>query len=203
MQEVLQHEYINQMEYIKRRMEFMATIATTAHMQGFPLIVTTECIYLQLRQILELIAMGSLVANRDAIDKTKRALGKLWRRRDILGVVERINPHGYPQPIFEVPSAVRGVKNDLIDKTDGFLSKERFRELYGKCGAILHAGNPFGKTRDHQKAWDDWTKWRDEIIGLLNCHKIRMVDDEDLWLVHMQNAIDGRVCLYRFERLQE
>ena len=201
MQEILQHEYINQMEYIKRRIEFMDTIATTAHMHGFPLIVTTECIYLQLRQILELIAMGSLAANRDAIDKARRTLGKMWRLKDVLGAVEKINPHGYPHPITEVPSTVPEVKNDFIDKVDGFLSRDRFRELYGKCGDILHARNPFGGTRDYQAAWDEWTHWRDQIIGLLNYHKVKMVDDEGLWVVHMQNAIDGKVHLYRFERL--
>lgn len=201
MKEVPQHEYINQMEYIKRRMASIDTIATTAHIPGFPVIVAAECIYLQLRQILELIAMGSLVANRDATDRATRTLAKMWRGPDILRVVDEINPDGYPHPIIEVPSTVPGVKNNLVDKVDGFLSRDRFRELYGKCGNMLHARNPFGRTRDYQAAWDEWTQWRDEIMGLLDRHRIRMVNDEYLWVVHMRSATDGKVHLYQFESL--
>ena len=201
-QEVLAHKYIDQMEEVKRRTDFILTMTKTGRQQGFPLIGMTECVYLQLRKILELIALASLAANREAFAKTDRTIGKLWHGAAILDAVARVNPNGYPHPIIEEPSDEPGVKNNLVDRTDGFLSKERFIELYGRCGSILHASNPFGRKLNYKKVWDEHRKWNEEIIGLLQCHKIQIAGEDDFWLVHMNEAKDNRVHLYQFVRLR-
>ena len=110
---------------------------------------TIESAYLQFRKILELIALGSLVANKDEFSKVYNDFAKYWNARHLLKDLERLNPNFYPRPVVEVPSKRAGTKMDLQDKKDGFLTKDEFLKLYEKCGAIMHAGNPYGSQIDY------------------------------------------------------
>src|SRR5437868_15459887 len=56
-----------------------------------------ESIYLQLRKIVELIAFGSLVANREALSQLYTEFSKLWNARRLLEDIERVNPGFYPE----------------------------------------------------------------------------------------------------------
>ena len=65
----------------------------------------------------------------------------------------------------------------------------------------MHAANPFGKAIDYDGLMAEMPAWRTKIINLLNCHKIKLVNDENMYLVHMQEARDNKVHVYTFERL--
>lgn len=107
--ENMERKYIAQMDEIKRRVESIEKIVEVSAGQLF-LPVVTESIYLQFRKILELIAMSSLVANREAMEEMGRSLGKLgsrWNGHEILRLVEAINPDFYPAPIIEKSLKIR------------------------------------------------------------------------------------------------
>ena len=76
---------------------------------------------------------------------------------------------------------------------DGFLTQEDFEILYNKCSGVLHARNPFrtdAATIDFGKPIIHWVNL---IQKLLNMHYMRLVDDDDLWLVYMKYPDDGKV----------
>lgn len=92
--EVMLDEHVAQMEEIKRRTASIKKLAEIAHGQ-LPVAIVTECVYLQFRKILELIAMSLLVANRRAMEKINRSRKKLsnrWNGDGILKLVEGTNP---------------------------------------------------------------------------------------------------------------
>jgi hypothetical protein len=87
---------------------------------------------------------------------------------------------------------------DWQPKTDGFLTIDDFLKLYEKCGAIAHASNPYGSQVDYGYHEKSIQGWLDKIIGLLNCHTIRLVNDQNIYLIHMTESQDDKVHHYVF-----
>jgi len=182
--------YCELMEIIKKRIE---VVLFFEQRQGSALYVpsTIESVYLQFRKILELIAMASLVANKEVYSREFANFATHWNARKIFESVERLNPDFYPNPIVE-----DGGK--LVDKTDGYLTKEDFITLYRACGAIMHTENPYGTKIDYDDYLFKMVGWREAIIGLLNNHKIRLLHDPNIYVIHMQEARDDKVHGYTF-----
>ncbi len=204
MEEVMQSKYADQMEAVKRRTEVVdAVISRQLDVVYMPAAV--ELVYLQLRKMLELIAMASLVANRAAMEQlySPKRLGRYWNADDLLRDIGRINPDFYPRPIIEVPSQDPRVKSNLQDRVGDFLSKDDFRHLYNKvCGTLMHATNPFGKAIDYNGLIAGIPAWRTKVINLLNCHNIKLVNDENMYLVHMKEERDNKAHVYTFQRIR-
>ena len=162
--------------------------------------VAVESACLQVRKILELVALGSLVANQDVWNGSLRELRSAWNANDILKKLRAVNPDFYPQPVIEVP-LTGPVKSDIKDLAEGFLTEEMFSDLYGRLREALHAKNPLGPPMDY----DYWLKaipqWMNLIIKLLNSHKIKLLDNPSMFLIHMNDESDGNVKGYVFERV--
>ena len=99
------------------------------------------------------------------------------------------------------PSRHPPAKMDLIEKTDGFLSRGEFSRLYNVCGGLMHSDNPLGKKTNYQALWEEGPTWESRVMELLGCHKIRLVGQDGFWLAHMHEERDGRVHMYDFGRL--
>lgn len=194
------NKYCNLMEEVKRRTDAINALgsgqATTSYRA-----TNIEFVYLQFRKILELVALGSLVANKVEFEKAYGEFSKCWNAQYLLRDMERVNPDFYPHPIVEVPSKEPGAKMEWQDKKDGFLTKKEFLKLYEKCGAIMHAGNPYGSQVDYGYYETNIQGWLNKIIGLLNSHSIRLVGDPNLYLIHMREANHKRVRHYVFAPL--
>jgi len=190
-------KYCNLMEEIKRR-----TAVISAFGSGLAAAVykatTIESVYLQFRKILELIALGSLVANKNEFSKAYANFAKYWNAQYLLRDIERLNPDFYPRPIVEVPSKQPGAKMEWQDKKEGFLTKDEFLKLYEKSGAITHAGNPYGSQVDYGYYERKIQGWLDKIIGLLNSHTIKLLNDPNVYLLHMKEQKDDKVHHYIF-----
>src|SRR5437899_850986 len=115
-------KYCNLMEEVKCR-----TTAINAFGSGqttTPYGATNiEFVYLQFRKMLELIALGSLVANKNEFIKAYGDYSKCWNAQYLLRDMERINPQFYPHPIIEVPTNQPGARMEWQDKQHGFLTK--------------------------------------------------------------------------------
>ena len=201
----MEHKYIEQMEEIKRRIEAIEKIVEVSIGRLY-LPVVTESVYLQFRKILELIAMASLVVNKEAMEEFGTSMQKLrgeWNGYRILKQVEAINPNYYPVPIVEKPSDDPCIKVKLESKTNDYLTKDMFSELYNiKCGRILHADNPLKEHTNYSELWDEGPLWKMRIMGLLNTHQISLVGHEGFHLVHMQEENDKLVHMYQFENVE-
>jgi hypothetical protein len=189
--------YCNVMEEIKRRVAVVHSF-TIGESKTIYRATTIESLCLQIRKILELIALGSLVANKFMFVEQNEKFEHLWNARLILKDIERINPKFYPKPIKEAPSKDPSIVNELIDLTTGYLTQEKFIKVYEKCGKILHADNPFGS----KTVFDYYDKqipiWLNEIMSLLNNHKITLLNDENMYVIHMKEDRDDRVHGYTF-----
>lgn len=195
--------YANCMEEVKKR-----TLVIDGYLKGELtaqyLQTTAECVGLQLRKILELIALASMVANQPEYKKHQRNFQREWNGKRILATLEKANPEFYPVPTMQIRDRRTGrvVETKTIDS--GFLTKEDYVRLYDACGSILHATNPFaGGERDAGAFLSDTPTWMERIRVLLNHHQIQLLDaDKQLWVL-MQAESDGRVHVYEFQRIPE
>src|SRR5690606_3963113 len=103
---------------------------------------------IQIRKILELIALSSLAANQTEYQKVKSNLANLWKATDIIKCIEAINPKHYPEPI--ALQCWNGDPNYTRTRpvTEKYLKRDELFDIYARCGGLLHAQNPFGKKKD-------------------------------------------------------
>jgi len=160
---------------------------------------TLETVCLQLRKILELVAFGSLVANKEAYTATYAKVSKAWNAGEILAELAKINPSFYPVPVIEVPSEIPGVRSRHEKRVGDYLNEAEFKEVYGRCGVLAHAANPYGKGIDYAYYAQNLPIWRTRIMNLLNSHDIHLIGDPGMYVVHMTEHGDDRVKIYRFE----
>lgn len=159
--------YCNVMEEIKRRISVIDFFHNGAgHALYEP--TTLESIALQVRKILELIAMASLVANKKEYEKVYSNFASAWNAEYLLKDLGRVNADFYPKPVVESPSDDPKVKNHLVDRGDDYLTKKEFIKVYKKCGAIMHASNPLGRKIGYEYYKKSIPVWRQTIINLLN-----------------------------------
>jgi hypothetical protein len=176
--------YCSLMAEIKARSQLIKEVGE-GRILLLPQPARVEFVYLHLRKIIELIAMGSLLANAETFSKFHANIQSYWHAKDLLKAMEAINPAFYPKPIIQKPSERPGIKMDWLDRPDDYLTKDRFITLYDKCGSIMHARNPFAPDPDYQKLEESGPKWYLWIVNLLNSHLIRLAGDPNLYLIQM------------------
>lgn len=193
------NKYCQVMEEVKKR------TSVVSHFQSAPehalyQATAIETMSLQVRKILELVALGSLVANQDSWNGSLRELRSAWNANDILKKLGKVNPDFYPQPVIEVPKS-GPIKADIQERTEGYLTEEMFGKVYGRLGDILHAKNPLGPPMDYDYWLTAIPEWMNLIIRLLNSHKIRLLGNPNMFLIHMNDESDGNVKGYEFQPL--
>ena len=189
------------MEEVKMRTEviraFLSGESKTVYKQ-----TTVESICLQIRKILELIAMASLVANKEEYAKVRKDFAKNYHAQWILNTIESINPNFYPQPSNQVLDSTGKKVVRLESIKSGYLTKKEFENIYERCGGLLHAENPFGAKKDLDNFLKVVPSWMDKIIKLLNHHQAQLVNENlQLWVV-MNSDKDGKVHVTLFERVE-
>ena len=174
-----------------------------------------ESVYLQFRNVLELIATASLVINKDADDLLRKEGMRTWHAGDILKAVEMANPdYYYPKPLRLVDQSQRGLivgvdgyRGEWKDFKGDYLTREKFMTLYKSCGSLLHVLNPFNKKANRNNETDrnkmqQAPKWRKRIIELLTHHMFKLVGEEDvLYLCHTVGP-DAQFVIQPFSRLE-
>lgn len=191
------NRYVGLMNEVKKRTTAIQQILSKQRTTSFQA-TNIEFMCLQIRKILELVSLGSLIANKNELEREQVKYQKFWHAERILKDIERLNPDFYPKPIVEKPSNIPNVKNDLVDKTEGFLTRAEFVKIYEKCGKIMHADNPFGSKVDLDYYEKQITEWLSKIIGLLNTHMIKLKGHDNFYLIHMQEERDNLVHGYDF-----
>ncbi|GEA02979.1 hypothetical protein KUL17_18760 [Alteromonas sp. KUL17] len=203
---MIDQQYINKyaecMEEIKKRTEviraFLDGRCNALYKQ-----TTAESICLQVRKILELIALASLVANKEEYAKVRANFSKDWHAKRILKSVEEINPKFYPSPSTQIIDKVTGKVLEVKAIKSGFLTRKDFENIYDRCGGLLHAQNPFAATKDIDNFLKIVPSWLEKIKTLLNHHQAQLVQDDLQFWVVMQSKTEGRVQVTLFQRVSE
>ncbi len=182
--------YIECMKQILHRMGVIIEIIDNGKTLGndfFDFEVTA----LHFRKILELIAFSTLTANRDLYEsEIKEARNAGYHADNILKAIERVNPGFYPEPQTH-PKKIGDGKFSFESITNGFLTREEFKKLYGLCGNALHVKNIFKDNQeiDFKNTQQEWLK---KIGTLLDCHTVKF-PNEDRWLVIMKENGEPRI----------
>jgi hypothetical protein len=185
-------KYIWSMTEIKLRIEVIDNILKGVKSTGqYP--TDMECVALQFRKILELIALSSICTNKDAYSAKRENFYKDWNGKRILNDLEKVNPDFYPQPSKQIVDDKTGRVVRLEKIKEEYLTKELFIQLYDKCSEHLHSYNPYGEYPNLDELKADFLKCKDKIVNLLNHHQIQLVNrKKQLWVV-MSTKDDGKV----------
>ena len=188
--------YAQQMQEIKRRFE---VIDFFLQLKGNALYVqsTVESVCLQFRKVLELIAFASLIANKKAYSSVYEDFSKHHKADLLLKDLRRLNPNFYPVPIQPKSKIVDGIHmHELV--VEPYLTSDDFVHVFKKCSALLHVPNPFGGRVGLPYYQKSFPEWRMKIARLLNTHEVHFADDEDMWVINMQEDGDTHVHYYTF-----
>lgn len=183
-QSELQVLYLRNMQKIKWRITAIKDVFSKKRTTTYQHTNIEFCM-LQIRKILELIALSSLISDADVYRAQLSNVEKMWNARLILRDLERINPDFYPKAIIIDPND----KDNWLDKEEPYLTKEDFVRIYEKCGHFLHEDSPF-KTEtdiqhDYESIWKEMPIWVGLIISLLNTHLIHLFNHKDLFYTSM------------------
>lgn len=173
--------YRDRMQEIARRVEVINAFLH-GNRNALYLLPTVECIYLQLRNILELIATASLVVNEEAKVVLNEAGRRKWHAGDILKAVEEVNPNFYyPQPVRPKKSPIASVKSNLKNYKGDYLTRARFTTLYDLCSKVIHTPpfDPKAYTKDCDVLLKDARRWVDRIQPLLYHHRFMLAGEDD------------------------
>lgn len=188
-------EYANILNEVRVRITGFSTIVKGT--SSLPSWLTAELLYLQLRLLCELVAVGCLVAHGDMGKEEVQQLGKRHEPGLILKKLEELHPQFFPRPI----SVTSGENVHHIEhaKSD-FLTKEEFLRLYAECHRHLHRGNLsqiFSQINPKKPPRiEDALHWAAQLLALLNCHHIAsFIEGKNLicFLAHEQVGGDALV----------
>jgi len=188
------------MEEVKRRTLVISRLLNKELTTGYRM-TDIETIYLQLRKVLELIALGSLVANVDEYSRQEKKFAQHWHAARILDDLQAVNPNFYPVPGVQVKDETTEKVKSVDSLKKPFLTKADFVTLYEMCGAILHAENPYGQSRDVAGYDQQVSTWLDKTVALLNHHQIQLLDSDLMWWVIMHAEDDGRVHGFTMQKI--
>lgn len=201
--------YTSIMEEIKKRTELIMRLI---HGEINMVWVRTqaETVALQMRMIIESVALASLSANKSEFEKEGNKFKKFWKADRIFEDIEKKNPKFYPQPIKEhlldksIPINSYNFRGHWTEIETGFMTRNKIVEVHSKCCDILHAPNPYYENkRNYETFLTQSAEWIELIIKLLNSHIIQLLDNSNLYLVHMrEDENNGQVRMYDWTRLE-
>lgn len=152
----------------------------------------SEVVCLHLRKILEQIAFASLSAHKDVYAQAHSDFTTHWNAKRLLTKLGKLHPDFYPKPVRFHRVDEREV-TQLVDITDGFLTKDEFVFLYDKVSEALHVLNPFKGPKQIVNFDRSIAEWLTRIQLLLSEHWIRLIGTEDVWFVQMHAPENGKV----------
>lgn len=194
MQTETQEMYVALMQEIKYRANIIEWFGANPGL-GIYRRARVEFISLQIRMILENIAMACLVANGDLLDELPRYLVKEYRPIQILKRIQCINPSCYPQPLellegsSEFGAGLESLaggqyRGEFKDRAScDWLTREDFSEVYGRLGQILHAKNPLAGKPDLDYFELETPRWYNKIVNLVTHHKVTLLNDQTMYIV--------------------
>ena len=185
---------------IKHRIDAANTIANQTRAVG-GIIITTEILALQIRKILEGIALAGLCAHRQQYKDIRKRLEKEWQLSQIAPRLDQVNPHWYPTPLEneDGPPDPKSGARPLITIKNGVLTKSEFIEMHGRMGQLLHEDNPIVglESRNWEEEFKKFPDRLSRIMKLINKHEIQ-TQDGIFWIVQIHVVPDNRVVVNEF-----
>ena len=153
-----------------------------------------ETIALQMRMIIESIALATLTANKSEFEKEGDKFKRFWKAESIFKDIEKKNPNFYPQPVVITPPLnmpdvknMPDIKADIKDIKTGFMTRDEIIKVHSKCCDILHAPNPYSlqNKEKYENFLAQVPQWINLIIKLLDQHRFQLLNKNGFYLVKM------------------
>ncbi len=164
------------------------------HLDAEPTIATVEYAALQLRKVLELIVMASLVTNRVAVEGISQALARADAPQ-ARKLARKANAYYWPK--------ATEIKNDgslgpVPD--DHVLSENEWGRAFGRVSDLLHADNPYARPIDIPTEHAALADIERRLTGLLAQHLMLLVGANHML---MGQISDNEVAVITFRRAPE
>ncbi len=192
-------KYTECMEEVKLRQQAIKDMMTSQTYTTY-FITNVEFICLQFRKILELIAMATLTSNKYHYKEIWKRFYNHYKAREIFKEIEKFNPDFYPVPTRQVIE--NGIVKETVRIDNGYLTKDDFDDVYGKCSSVIHSTNPYNNIPvDIVKISEEFVEWNTKITRLLNHHQVQLYDkDYQLWVL-MNSEGNGKVQVNLFKKI--
>ena len=205
-------KYAQAMQTIKGRKEHIDWINNSVESMGKVSTFMVESICLQLRMMIEDIAVACVIANADEMPDLASGLRGEYRPNRILKGLEKINPACYPTPMVENVEGSQGNFRDINDRPEGdWLTRDEAVEEYGRLSNFVHrnlkaySGNPV----DYVELYGNCGYLEYKIRNLLSHHHITVLNEDTMYRVLMsgtgvdENGIpfEGRIQVAEFARI--
>lgn len=137
---------------------------------GLPPSIVRECAYLQLRMMVELVALGCVVAHDDVTQSRLKELRKTYHAAQILDRLEGYDTSFFPQAVLRE----RVGDGYHLTRVIGTLEKPELKKMWEACGRYLHRGsvNQLPAIQPVQKGYEDVRHHQVRLIELLKEHTI-------------------------------
>ena len=193
----LSEKYLGCMREIKHRTDVIQRFLRLEIHAGY-LASTAECIALQFRKTLELIALASLVANREEYAKQRANFRSDWNAKRIVNTLESVNPKFYSAPTKPVRLRDEDFADYGLQPVPEYLTRDDYILLFDRCNDLLHAANPYAESQPpNERFMDEAPEWLRKTMALLNHHHIYPLDIDMMFVVQMGRA-DQDVSLTPF-----
>jgi hypothetical protein len=193
--------YANLMEEARFRVEAM-----NAGLSGrlpLPDMILEEFIYLQIRLLCEIVALGCLIAHGDFTQDQLTKLRDEYDADKIIKALAPLNATFFPEAVritVRPPQPTEPLGSVHIDLAPegSFLTKDELLSLYGRTGNYLHRGKLKRlESRPPYTAVDlaTATAYAKKTLGLLDQHRIRSPDNLRHWYCAIKGQ-DGKVWVF-------
>ena len=184
--------YLRIMYNIRWRTEIIGYMEREDHpdrsISLLPLFMKVETIALQIRTVIEFIALASLVANKSLFEQEGDKFKKYWRAKGIFDDIEKKNPDFYPKPVEPIHMTdIDNINEHISFIEDGYMTREMCVEVYDKCCQILHPQKPFADNKDYEGFLKQVPDWLNLIVKLLDYHVFRLVGSNSFYVVRMHD----------------
>ena len=205
-------KYTRVMQTIKGRKEHIDWIMDNAESMGKVSTFMIESICLQLRMMIEDIAVACVIANAEEMPQLARGLRGEYRPTLILKGLERINPQCYPTPIVENVEGSQGHFRDTHTRPEGdWLTRAEAVEEYGRLSNVIHRNLKAydGKPVDYLELYQQCGYLEYKIRNLLSHHHITVLNEDTMYRVLLsgsgedENGVryEGRIQVAPFIRV--
>lgn len=171
---------------MKDRIDAASSYLQLSYPPSYP---NVESAALQLRQVLELVMLSTLVTHRNNFTIAEKKLRKS-DHSDAKMLVESINPDWYPVPYVDGVDSVTGQRS-MVPISDGFLAKSDWGRAYGRMSDIMHGHNPFADRAEPSFLAKEVADLAARLIKLLNQHWIFLPDGAGGVVAQLMSSPDG------------
>jgi hypothetical protein len=183
--------YVKQMGEVRHRLGLVQAVLAGSVRSGHETF-DAELIFIQLRKALELIAFGSLCANKQKFSEVYEKFADQWSAKRLFRDLHKVNPNFYPEPLEEpkrLPNT-GGPRHFHFDRpSDGFMTANEFVQLYDSTADVLHIRNPFKPGDPTIRIGYTVEQWVARIQRLLSWHLMHLTDG-GVWVIKIPTEGD-------------